>query len=447
MARKRKPAPRKAKTPLSRTAAAAELQERGRSLAPEPGAGSRAAAPARTTAPAPTGEGAPSTGGTAPGDVPARAVPVAGGVGHAPAAPAPAASAPTAPASAAAATRRVGEGASPSVATDLHVEVDDPFEDEPAAEVRDAQPSMSAAPAEAAAPAGGIGDALDAFEEAAFEALEGAAGSGSAAEGGPDGEEGSEPASPKGRRRSAKKGAARRRAAVRVAVGVAAVVLAAAVVASAAFSWNRWLRFDDAADLQGQWAIADGQGSASIDGESIHLTDFEAYAYEADTGAKTLAFTFGDLSGSARYRFSADRTQLAIQDGAFSFTDTLADDIAWTWGQLVASLTGAQAAGPSFGEGSLVLTRIGSVEPADQSGEEPSEGSFELGDADEPADGSAADGGADAGDAASDDGASPSEEAAGEGEPDAGQAAEEALSLGGGSGVAGGNAVKPEDLL
>lgn len=340
--------------------------------------------------------------------------------------------------------------------------MDDPFEDDgpdAAAAGDDARPAASD---EAPEPGSGkLDDALDAFEEAAFEALEGAGDLGSEPGSGaaPEGESGADAPSVKGRRRrSAKKGAARRRVAVRVVLGVLAVALAAAAVASSLFSWNRWFRFDDAADLQGQWAIADGQGSISIDGESIHLTDFEAYGYTVDADSKTLTFTFSDLSGSARYRFSADRTQLAIQDGTFSFSDTLADDIAWAWGRFVSSLTGSEGAGPSFGEGSLVLTRIGPAESAGQSGEEPSEdASYQLnpegssdGAASDASEGEApatgADDAAGSGGSAPEDGSASPGEGSDEGESAGEQAAEEALSLSG-SGSVGGNAVKPEDLL
>lgn len=121
------------------------------------------------------------------------------------------------------------------------------------------------------------------------------------------------------------------------------------------FSWERWWRYDDASSIQGQWTVEGGSVPVSIDGESIHLTDKESYGYAMDQSAKTLSFTFGDMSGQARYRFSADRTQLAIQDGEYGFWETLASDIAWSWSCLIATVTGQPQPSPSFGEGSIVL--------------------------------------------------------------------------------------------
>ena len=236
-------------------------------------------------------------------------------------------------------------------------------------------------------------------------------------------------------------------------IAIAVVVLIA--VAVSLFAWDRWARYDDAADFQGEWHVADSASTVTIDGESIHLTDKEAYAYTMDAGAKTLTFAFGDLSGQARYRFSADRTQVAIQDGEFGAMDTLASDIAWAWSCLISTITGQPSTSPSMGEGSLVLTREPSL-PAEQPAEDA-----------EGADGSAEPGGQQ--DAS---GESPAEEQPAE-EPSADdqaaeqQAAEEqaaaeaaeeekrqeelhiqdALTQSGESGSVGSNALTPEDLM
>ena len=150
---------------------------------------------------------------------------------------------------------------------------------------------------------------------------------------------------------------------------VALVVLALFVVAAALLSWNRWLRFDDVVDLQGSWTVADGANAITIDEGSIHLTDSEAYGYEIDTGSKTLTFTFSDLSGSARYRFSADRNQVAIQDGSYSFTTTLFDDLGWALVSFGCLITGQQQPSPAFDSSSLVLTREGTASTSVQDGE------------------------------------------------------------------------------
>lgn len=93
------------------------------------------------------------------------------------------------------------------------------------------------------------------------------------------------------------------------------VLLAAVVIVVAAFSWNRWLRYDDAADFQGLWNYADGAVQVKIDGEEIQLTEDAAYSYELDTFSKSITLTFGDLSGHGVYEFSEDRNVLVIVDG------------------------------------------------------------------------------------------------------------------------------------
>lgn len=100
---------------------------------------------------------------------------------------------------------------------------------------------------------------------------------------------------------------------------VAAILLVVAIVAIlAAFSWDRWFRFDDAADVQGSWQASGQAAVVVIDGEQMHLTDEVAYEYALDTGAKTIEFSFGKLTGSGTYRFSGDRQTLTIVEGGSS---------------------------------------------------------------------------------------------------------------------------------
>ncbi|MEG2368463.1 MAG: hypothetical protein RSB16_01385 [Raoultibacter sp.] len=92
-------------------------------------------------------------------------------------------------------------------------------------------------------------------------------------------------------------------------------LLVALIVVVTAFSWNRWFRFDDAIDMQGEWKLSSASMTIVIDGEEIRLTKDVAYSYTLDTWAKTLRFTFGNLSGSGLYEFSADRKTLVIVEG------------------------------------------------------------------------------------------------------------------------------------
>ncbi|WP_080800713.1 hypothetical protein [Arabiibacter massiliensis] len=141
---------------------------------------------------------------------------------------------------------------------------------------------------------------------------------------------------------------------------VVALVLVAIIVAVVGtFSWDRWLRYDDAAEFQGEWQAHGTPAVVVIDGERINLTDDVSYAYAIDPVAKTLSFTFGSLEGQGRYRFSLDRTQLVITEGdGYSWLLTLVDDIAWMWDQAARAVQGQPQEEPAQAEGVTVLDRL-----------------------------------------------------------------------------------------
>lgn len=218
-------------------------------------------------------------------------------------------------------------------------------------------------------------------------------------------------------------------------MGVLAVLLAFFAYSS----WDRWLRYDDVSSIQSQWVVEGGTGTVTIDGESIHLTDADAYSYELDTFAKTIVFSFGDLSGSARYRFSADHTQLAFQDGEYGPVGNFFDDLGWGLANLGSMLMGQGQLSPSFGEGSIVLVRSDSAlqDQAQESaeGDASSQAQQEQPAADQT---SATDGGQDA---------SAEPEVADE-QPQTEEQPEESIAeIGKSSGEPGVNAVRLEDLL
>ncbi len=161
--------------------------------------------------------------------------------------------------------------------------------------------------------------------------------------------------------RSAGRGTAGKR---RLWPRILALVVAVLVLAMAAvFSWNRWLRFDDARDFQGSWQMVGAASAVAIDGDVIRLTEDVAYAYRLDPGSKTLSFTFGTYSGKGRYRFSLDRQTLVIQDGDFSWFSTLTDDAVWTFQALVAAVQGGEPPLPE-GDDVVVLVRSAPVPPS-----------------------------------------------------------------------------------
>ena len=141
-------------------------------------------------------------------------------------------------------------------------------------------------------------------------------------------------------------------------VGVGLAVLAIVVTVVAVFSWGRWARYDDAADFQGMWYANGTTSIVTVDGEKIHLTDDVAYNYTLDTGAKTITFTFGQMEGHGRYRFSVDRSELVITDGNdFTFWGNLFDDIGWQLGQAISSMQGNEIQREAVVDGVTVLDR------------------------------------------------------------------------------------------
>lgn len=105
---------------------------------------------------------------------------------------------------------------------------------------------------------------------------------------------------------------ARRR---RILAWSAAVFVVAVLVGSGVLFWNTYLRYDDAADIQGEWQVIDGSSTVVIDSDSIRMLELLDYEYTLDTWAKTIDFSFTDLSGTGSYSFSDDRRVLIIKEG------------------------------------------------------------------------------------------------------------------------------------
>lgn len=143
---------------------------------------------------------------------------------------------------------------------------------------------------------------------------------------------------------------------VRRAIVAAIIVLFVGVVLG--FWLLRWGLHDDAASIQGQWRVKGTDTVINITDEEIVLTDEVAYDYVLDPDAKTLAFTFGGLTGNGRYRFSLDHSQLAIDDGEFDWGSTLVADIPWTIDAVAQKMVGHPEKSPSLGEGDMVLERM-----------------------------------------------------------------------------------------
>ena len=107
-------------------------------------------------------------------------------------------------------------------------------------------------------------------------------------------------------------------------------IVAACLAAVAAFwAWDTWLRFDDSADIQGEWLTANGTALVVIDAEEIHMPDSVDFKYTLDTNNKTISYTFVDLTGGGSYEFSRDRATLTIteSDGSQTVFQKYSDSI------------------------------------------------------------------------------------------------------------------------
>ena len=142
----------------------------------------------------------------------------------------------------------------------------------------------------------------------------------------------------------------------RPALIVVTVLLCVVVLVVGLFTWDRWLRYDDAADIQGTWQVSGAGTTVVIDESLIWISDDVAYSYTIDTTAKTIAFTFGELSGAARYWFSADRSQLILVDGQdYTWTSTLGEDLGLMASQIISVFSGEEAATLADDENATVL--------------------------------------------------------------------------------------------
>lgn len=155
---------------------------------------------------------------------------------------------------------------------------------------------------------------------------------------------------------------------------VVGILVAVALALGAFFLWDKYLRYDDAADIQGEWRTQDGSMTVVIDSTDIRMPDLE-YAYEIDTSAKTLTFTFSDLSGSGSYEFSGDRTQLTIVEGqGDSAATTVLVKVSDNTQATPQLLNGESSAGGDAGEASAGDESTGSESGASSEGEGAPEG-------------------------------------------------------------------------
>lgn len=148
------------------------------------------------------------------------------------------------------------------------------------------------------------------------------------------------------------------RSPARIALSVAIGVLAAFVVACIALAVDRWWVHDDAQDIQGTWYIYDTEVAIPIGPDTIGISEDAVYEYTIDTQAKTVTYRIGNLTGTSHYRFSSDRSQIAlIEDGKKVFTATLFDDISWWFTSLANAISGKLVLPGPLQSNVIMLTR------------------------------------------------------------------------------------------
>lgn len=113
--------------------------------------------------------------------------------------------------------------------------------------------------------------------------------------------------------RSAAKPVRRARLSRKFVIG-AAVIIVVLAVATGLLSWNQWFRYDDAADIQGSWAVEGTNEVITFTDTDIVMTPEVSYPYTLDTFNKTIDFSFKQYGGEGKYVFSPERTTLVITE-------------------------------------------------------------------------------------------------------------------------------------
>lgn len=140
---------------------------------------------------------------------------------------------------------------------------------------------------------------------------------------------------------------------LRVGIGIAVLLVVALAAGAAVLSWDRWMRYDDAADMQGTWyAYGTSVPVTFVDGQIVFDAN-TAYSYEIDPDAKTIRYQIGDLEGQGRYWFSGDRGALVITDGdGYDKWKTVLEDLGFWFGELF------HGASLPMGETSIAFSRV-----------------------------------------------------------------------------------------
>ena len=145
----------------------------------------------------------------------------------------------------------------------------------------------------------------------------------------------------------------KRRVWLRVLVNAFLLVVVAVGVVAGLYAWDRWYRYDDAADFRGTWYPVGSLSAVEIGEDSIAFSEDTAYSYSLDVRDKTVTYSLGNMKGGGHYWFAEDRSVLVIEDGEeFTAAGTAFHDFT----RLVASLGKDKVELPQ-GDGVSVFTR------------------------------------------------------------------------------------------
>jgi len=97
------------------------------------------------------------------------------------------------------------------------------------------------------------------------------------------------------------------------------------------YTWQHWYRHNDAIDIQGDWIVAQTGATIQITDTKIRIAQDTEYPYTLNPSAKTMDFSFLQLEGAGRYRFSLDRQSIVFVEGQdTSAISSYFADLPWT---------------------------------------------------------------------------------------------------------------------
>lgn len=145
-----------------------------------------------------------------------------------------------------------------------------------------------------------------------------------------------------------------------VIIAIVALLVCACIALAVAFCVFRWQTYDDVADFQGKWRILGSDSTIEITEDKVCFTEDVAYTYVVDPEAKTMLFKFGNMTGTARYRFSLDRDRLSIEDGKVESIPAFFEDAFWTLQSIISEWMNSSVVSPATSKDAVVFIRVGS---------------------------------------------------------------------------------------